>query len=121
MAAPKALPPDLSSFLDYVQSQPSPGALRISDLRPDLKDLTAELQNYDPEKVIPASAALASLAENHTLVYRINTLILLASLACKGTETPSIADLDRWLNRSIAESPAGRLGLRHWSCADAYG
>jgi hypothetical protein len=109
MAAPKALPPDLSSFLDYVQSQPSPGALRISDLRPDLKDLTAELQNYDPEKVIPASAALASLAENHTLVYRINTLILLASLACKGTETPSIADLDRWLNRSIAESPAGRL------------
>ena len=85
MAAPEALPTALSSFLDYVQSQPSPGALRISDLRPDLKDLITELQNYDPEEVIPASAALASLAENHTLTYRINAMILLASLVCKGT------------------------------------
>ena len=69
---PKLCPADLSSFLDYVQSQPSPGALRIGDLLHDLNDLTTELQDYDPEKVIAASAALASLAENHTLVYRIN-------------------------------------------------
>jgi hypothetical protein len=108
-AAPEALPYDFSSFLDYVQSQPSPSALCISDLGPYLSDLTTELQNYDPQKVIPASAALASLAENHTLIYRINALILLASLACKGTQTPSVTDLDLWLNRSIAESPAGRL------------
>lgn len=109
MSAPEALPPDLSSFMDYIQSQPSPSALRISDLRPDLKDLITELQNYDPEQVIPGSAALASLAENHTFIYRINALILLASLVCKGTQAPSVTDLDRWLNRSIAESPAGRL------------
>ncbi len=108
-ATPAASLPDLSSFLDYLKSQPSPSALRISDLRTDLKDLTSELQNYDPEKVISASAVLASVAENHTLVYRINALILIASLACKGAQTPSIADLDRWLNRSISESAAGRL------------
>ena len=87
-AAPAASRPDLSTILDYLQSRPAPSTLRISDLRTDLKDLTTELQNYAPDKVIPASGALASLAENHTLVYRINALILLASLACKGTQTP---------------------------------
>src|SRR5450755_3486265 len=41
---------------------------------------------------------LASLADNHTLIFRLDTLILLVASHGAGKRVPSVEDLDRWLN-----------------------
>ena len=108
-ATSKELPTGFASFVEYLQSQPPTDTLRIRDVKSDLKLLTAELQSYDPMQVISAAAALASLGENHTLIFRLDTLICFAALYCKGSQTPSRDVLDRWLNTLISESPVGRM------------
>ena len=71
--------------------------------------LTGELAGYDPIQVISAAASLASLAENHTLIFRLDTLILLAASYCTGKRTPSREVLDRWLNTEIPKSQVKRM------------
>jgi hypothetical protein len=80
------------------------GALGFREVVSELKDLTAELTGYDPLQVISAAASLSSLAENHTLVFRLDALILLAAAFCAGKRTPSLESLDRWLNTEIPKS-----------------
>jgi SEC-C motif len=63
------------------------GDLRIREVVPELKGLTGELASYDPTQVISAAASLSSLAENHTLIFRLDTLILLAATYCAGNRT----------------------------------
>jgi hypothetical protein len=87
----------------------SAGDLRISEVVPELKSLTEELADYDPIRVISAAAALSGLAENHTLIFRLDTLILLATTYCVGEQTPTKEVLDRWLNTDIPASQVKRM------------
>ncbi len=50
-------------------------SLKIADILSQLSKLTKELREFDMIKVLSAAAAFASLAENHTLIFRLDTLI----------------------------------------------
>ncbi len=97
------------SFEELLAAFGSAGDLRVREVVPELKSLTEELADYDPIPVISAAAALSSLAENHTLIFRLDTLILLAATYCVGKRTPSKEVLDRWLNTEIPESQVKRM------------
>jgi hypothetical protein len=83
--------------------------LQVRDVLPELVRLTTELREFDPIQVISAAAMLASLADNHTLIFRLDTLIFLAASHGAGKRVPSVEDLDRWLNTEIPESEIGRF------------
>jgi hypothetical protein len=83
--------------------------LRICDVLPKLVRLTTELREFDPIQVISAAAMLATLADNHTFIFRLDTLIYLAASHGNGARVPSVQDLDRWLNTEIPESEIGRF------------
>jgi hypothetical protein len=85
------------------------GSLRIRDVLPEMKSLIAALSEYDPVQVISAAASLESLAENHTLIFRLDTFIFLAAAYCVGTRVPSIEALDRWLNTELTDSSVERF------------
>jgi SEC-C motif-containing protein len=85
------------------------GRLRIRDVLPKLVTLTTELREFDPIQVISAAATLASLADNHTFIFRLDSLIYLAASHGNGSRVPSVQDLDRWLNTEIPESEIGRF------------
>jgi hypothetical protein len=97
------------TFEELLAAFGSAGDLRIREIVPELKSLTEELADYDPILVISAAAALSSLAENHTLIFRLDTLILLAATYCAGRQKPSKEVLDRWLNTEIPESQVKRM------------
>ena len=97
------------SFEELLAAFGSAGDLRIREVVAELKNLTEELADYDPIPVISAAAALSSLAENHTLVFRLDTLILLAATYCAGKQTPPKDVLGRWLNTEIPESQVKRM------------
>jgi len=99
----------IPSFEELLATFGSVGDLRIREVVPELKNLTEELASYDPIQVISAGAALSSLAENHTLIFRLDTLILLAAIYCTGEQKPSREVLDRWLNTEIPESHVSRM------------
>jgi len=96
-------------FEELLAAFGSAGELRIREVVPELKGLTCELASYDPIQVISAAASLSSLAENHTLIFRLDTLILLAAIYCAGKRTPSREVLGRWLNTEIPESQVKRM------------
>ncbi len=96
-------------FEELLAAFRSAGELRIREVGPELKGLTGELASYDPIQVISAAASLASLAENHTLIFRLDALIFLAVTCCTGKQTPSREALDRWLNTEIPESQVKRM------------
>jgi hypothetical protein len=83
--------------------------LRICDVLPELVRLTTELREFDPVQVISAAAMLATLADNHTFIFRLDTLIYLAASHGNGNQVPSVQDLDRWLNTEIPESEIRRF------------
>jgi SEC-C motif-containing protein len=97
------------SFEELLAAFGSAGDLQIREVVPELKSLTEELADYDPIPIISAAAALSSLAENHTLIFRLDTLILLAATYCTGKQKPSREVLDRWLNTEIPESQVKRM------------
>ena len=83
--------------------------LRICDVLPELVRLTTELREFDPIRVISAAAMLATLADNHTFIFRLDTLMYLAVSHGNGNQVPSVQDLDRWLNTEIPESEISRF------------
>jgi hypothetical protein len=70
----------------------------------ELTALRQELSEFDPVKVIAGCAALAALADNHTRIFRIDSLIHLAALHCAGTKVPTGAEFARWFNAYLTES-----------------
>ena len=83
--------------------------MRICDVLPRLVRLTTELLEFDPIRVISAAAMLATLADYHPLIFRLDTLIYLSASHGNGDRIPSIQDLDRWLNTEIPESEISRF------------
>lgn len=94
---------------DFLEALGLDRGLQVRDVLPELVRLTTELREFDPIQVISAAAMLASLADNHTLIFRLDTLILLAASHGAGKRVPSVEDLNRWLNTEIPESEIGRF------------
>ncbi len=105
-ATPVQEQPSFEQFLNHFGLD---HALRISDVLSELSQLTNELSEFNALQVISAAAMLASLADNHTLIYRIDTLIFLAASHCAGIQVPSTGDLHRWLNVQIPRSEVARF------------
>ena len=98
------LPPE-----DFLAGLQSSRLLKVVEILPQVSKLAEELREFDPIKVISAAATLASLADNHTLIFRLDTLIFLAAFHCAGDQVPTLRDLERWLNSDIAASNIHRL------------
>ena len=94
---------------DFLAAVKSSRLLKIADILPQVSKLERELREFDAFKVISAAATLASLDSNHTFIFRLDTLILLAAHCCAGDRTPSVHDLDRWLNQEVVASDVNRL------------
>jgi hypothetical protein len=69
-----------------------------------LTALRRELTEFDPIKVIAGCVMLAALADNHTRIFRIDSLIHLAALHCGGSKVPTGEDYARWFNAYLPES-----------------
>jgi len=76
----------------------------IESAASNLAALRQELAEFDPVKVVAGCAALASLADNHNRIFRIDSLIHLAALHCAGSKIPTRAEYARWLNEYLPES-----------------
>jgi hypothetical protein len=74
-----------------------------------LTALLQELAEFDPIKVIAGCATLAAHADNHTRIFRIDSLIHLAALHCAGSKVPTRQDYARWFNAYLPESHITRF------------
>src|ERR1035441_8130763 len=71
-------------------------------------ELTADLVTFDPISCVTAIAALSTIAENRNRMVRLDALLHLAAIHCKGTRPPSIDSLSRWLNQMLAGTAISR-------------
>ena len=74
-----------------------------------MSELVNELKNFDRAATVIAVSGLAAISQNHTHILRLDALVHLAAIYANGKKTPSPADLDRWLNRLLKDSPVARL------------
>jgi hypothetical protein len=70
--------------------------------------LAADLAAFDPISCVTAIAALSTVAENRNRTVRLDALLHLAAIHCKGTKQPTIDSLNRWLNQMLASTAVSR-------------
>jgi len=73
-----------------------------------LSDLVQELGAFDPVSCVTAIAALSSIADNRTCMVRLDALLHLVAIHCRGVQQANVKSLDRWLNQSLADSLLSR-------------
>lgn len=81
----------------------------FGDLSVYVPELINELKHFDPQSVVLAVSGLAALADNHTHILRLDTLIHFAAIYAEGNQKPSPADLNRWINSYLRDSPVAPL------------
>ena len=74
-----------------------------------LPRLFKRLEKFSFPLVAQSLAALLIRPENHTAAARIETLIHLAALACRGEQVPARRQLSQWLNVSVFKDPITEL------------
>lgn len=67
------------------------------------------LNGYSFPSVVAAVAGLLTRVENHSATARLETMVHLAALGCRGTNAPSTKRLRQWLNVSIYNDITTRL------------
>lgn len=72
-------------------------------------ELGRALEEFEPELTIPAIAGLLTVPEYQTATIRIEVLLHLAVLHCRGRRRPRITDVARWLQITLANLPVRRL------------
>jgi hypothetical protein len=73
-----------------------------------LGELVGELQSFDRNSCVTAIAALQSVADNRNRIVRLDALVHLAAIHCRGTRPVDVQSLDRWLNRFLRDSALSR-------------
>ena len=73
-----------------------------------LSDLVQELGAFDPISCVTAIAALSSIADNRTCMVRLDALLHLVAIHCRGVQQANVRSLHRWLNQSLADSLLSR-------------
>ncbi|WP_245598822.1 anti-phage protein Upx [Methylomicrobium lacus] len=87
-------------------------SVTIQEIADDNKALIRDLSHYDPNITIPLLAGLLTLPEYQTACIRLETLVALAVIFCKGRKKPNIDNAVRWffqIGKSrcvIGEDPA---------------
>ena len=71
--------------------------------------LVRRLKRFSFPLVAAPLAGLLTRPENHTATARIEALIHLAALGCRGNQKPSRRHLREWLNTTVLEDPIGQL------------
>lgn len=71
---------------------------------PELKPLTQDLQKYDLRHTSSRIASLLTVPSLHANTIRLEILVHLAVLHCRGKRKPTLNDLDRWLNRFLGDT-----------------
>src|ERR1039458_8695715 len=70
--------------------------------------LAGDLTEFDPISCVTAIAALSTIAENRNRMVRLDALLHLAAIHCRGTKPPTIDSLNRWLNQMLAGTAVSR-------------
>jgi hypothetical protein len=71
-------------------------------------ELAADLASFDPISCVTAIAALSTIAENRNRMVRLDALLHLAAIHCRGTKQPTIDSLNRLLNQMLAGTAVSR-------------
>lgn len=71
---------------------------------PALKPLKQDLQKYDLRHTSSRLASLLTVPSLHANTIRLEILVHLAVLHCRGKRKPTLNDVDRWLNRFLGET-----------------
>ena len=76
-----------------------------------LGKLLRRLERFSFPLVAAPLAGLLTRPENHTANARIEALIHLAAVACRGNKEPRLRHLREWLNRTVFRDPISRLEI----------
>jgi SEC-C motif len=71
-------------------------------------ELCSELGAFELISCITAIAALSTAAENRNCMVRLDALLHLAAIHCKGTQQIRVVALDRWPNKLLAHTAISR-------------
>ena len=71
---------------------------------PELKPLAKDLQKYDLRHTSSRLASLLTVPSLHANTIRLEILVHLAVLHCRGKRKPTLSDVDRWLNKSLGDT-----------------
>jgi hypothetical protein len=85
----------LKSFFDE-QMRWASLSVTIQEIADDNKALVRDLSAYDPSFTIPLLAGLLTLPEYQSQCIRLETLVILAVIFCKGRKKPKIDNAVRW-------------------------
>ncbi|ESS72588.1 hypothetical protein MGMO_53c00470 [Methyloglobulus morosus KoM1] len=85
----------LKSFFDE-QTRWASLSVTIQEIADDNKALVRDLSHYDPNISIPLLAGLLTLPEYQTQCIRLEILVALAVIFCKGRKKPKIDNAVRW-------------------------
>ena len=85
--------------------------INIENLRQSLDSLTTPLTSFSFPKVAARLAALLTQSDYHVVTDRIEELIHIAAIACRGNDTPTTRQLETWLSTLIQQNPNLELGV----------
>ena len=74
-----------------------------------LGKLVRRLERFSFPLVVAPLAGLLTRPENHSATARIEALIHLAALACRGNKEPRLQHLREWLNTTVFKDPISQL------------
>ena len=72
------------------------------------RKLLSQLGKFNRRATIEKLSALLTFPELHANTLRLELLVHLASLHCRGSKTPSRHQLKHWLNEELGDSEAAR-------------
>ena len=93
----------------YMAKSLSDDTCRIASIASRLQRLRQRLAKYYFPFVAQPLAGLLTRPENHTATVRIESLIHLSALACRGTRKPNQRQLREWLNDFIRKDDIGKI------------
>lgn len=72
------------------------------------RKLLSQLGKFNRRATLEKLSALLTFAELHANTLRLELLVHLASLHCRGSKTPSRHQMKHWLNEELGDSEAAR-------------
>jgi len=108
-------PPIANALKAYFEESQRIEAETFEHFGRSLGELVGEQNSFDCVSCLTAIAALQSIAENRNTIVRLDALLHLAAIHCRGARPVDVQSLDRWLNRFLA---ASLLSHREDPCED---
>lgn len=105
------LPQDkFSNALNGLQAMmTSQNSLHLGGIAQRLPRLVARLTKFSFPDIAATVGGLLTMADNHPKTYRLEVLVNLAAIHCRGTQKPTLAQLREWLNEILLQDAIGQL------------